>query len=103
MADFWIFFVKKINKSTKQIIKYISILFNNILKSSFTLSQDSLTKIEIQKLKWELGFYHKKLGKYIYKCNQKGGANDFSNDENFIQLIKKIKEIQNFIDIKNKN
>ena len=54
MADFWIFFVKKINKSTKQIIKYISILFNNILKSSFTLSQDSLTKIEIQKLKWEL-------------------------------------------------
>ena len=71
MADFWLFFVKKSINQHKQIIKYISILFNNILKSSKYVSKDSLTKIEIQKLKWELGFYHKKLGKYIYNCNKR--------------------------------
>ena len=34
MADFWLFFVKKINKSTQKFLQYISILFNNILKGS---------------------------------------------------------------------
>lgn len=103
MADFWLFFVKKINKSTQKFLQYISILFNNILTGSTNISKDSFNKIEVQKLKWELNLYYKKLGSYIYKCNKEDGSYDFSNDETFIKLIKKIKEIQNFIDIKNKN
>tara|TARA_A100001011_G_scaffold400836_1_gene519612 strand:- start:12483 stop:12794 length:312 start_codon:yes stop_codon:yes gene_type:complete len=103
MADFWLFFVTKINKSTQKVLKYISILFNNILRGTTTISKDSFSQIEIQKLKWELNFFYKKLGSYIFKCNKVDGAYDFSNDENFIKLIKKIKEIENFIDTKNKN
>ena len=78
-------------------------MYNNILDGSFSISKDSLNKIEVQKLKWELNFHYKKLGSYIYKCHKEDGSYDFSNDESFIELIKNIKEIQNFIDIKNKN
>ena len=103
MADFWIFFVKNINKSTQKLLRYISILFSNISNSSSNFFKDGFNKIEIQKLKLELSFHYKKLGDYIYKSNTNDDAYDFSNDENFIKLIKKIKEIENFIDIKNKN
>ena len=52
MADFWLFFVTKINKSTQKVLKYISILFNNILRGTTSISKDSFSQIEIQKLKW---------------------------------------------------
>ena len=67
MADFWLFFVKKINKSTQNFLQYISILFNNILTGSASISKDSFNKIEVQKLKWELNLYYKKLGSYIFQ------------------------------------
>tara|TARA_Y100001934_G_C11677155_1_gene461644 strand:- start:122 stop:433 length:312 start_codon:yes stop_codon:yes gene_type:complete len=103
MADFWIFFVKNINKSTQKLLRYIGILFSNISDGSSNFFKDGFNKIEIQKLKLELSFHYKKLGDYIYKSNTNDDAYDFSNDEHFIKLIKKIKEIENFIDIKNKN
>jgi len=103
MADFWLFFVKKINYSSQRLIKYISILFKNILNSSNSISKNSLNQIEMQKMRWELKHYQEELGVYVYKCNSSNGAFDFSNDAHFNELVKKIKEIQNFIDKKNKN
>ena len=100
MADFWLFFVKKINYSSKRLIKYFIILFKNVINSSKYVSKNSLEQIEIQKMKWELKHYQEKLGIYIYNCNNSNGAFDFSNDEKFNELIKKINEIQNFIDKK---
>ena len=103
MADFWLFFVKKINYSSQRLIKYISILFKNILNSSNSISKNSLNQIEMQKMRWELKHCQEELGVYVYKCNSSNGAFDFSNDAHFNELVKKIKEIQNFIDKKNKN
>tara|TARA_Y100001968_G_scaffold110398_1_gene99925 strand:- start:35 stop:337 length:303 start_codon:yes stop_codon:yes gene_type:complete len=100
MADFWLFFVKKINYSSQRLIKYFSILFKNIINRSKYVSKNSLDQIEKQKMKWELKHYQEKLGAYVYNCNSSDGAFDFSNDEKFNELIKKINEIQNFI---NKN
>ena len=103
MADFWLFFVKKINYSSQRLIKYFSVLFKNIMISSNYFSKNGLDQIEIQKMKWELKYHYQELGKYIYKCNISDNAFDFSNDFHFNELIKKIKEIQHFIDKKNKN
>ena len=103
MADFWLFFVKKINSSAQRLIKYFSVLFKNIMISSNYFSKNGLDQIEIQKMKWELKYHQEELGKYIYKCNISDNAFDFSNDVHFNELIKKIKEIQHFIDKKNKN
>tara|TARA_B110000263_G_scaffold57003_1_gene48644 strand:+ start:832 stop:1143 length:312 start_codon:yes stop_codon:yes gene_type:complete len=103
MADFWLFFVKKINYSSQRLVKYFSILFKNILNSSSSISKNSLNQIEIQKMKWELKHHQEELGAYVYKCNSFDGAFNFSNDVDFNELVKKIKEIQNFIDKKNKN
>jgi len=103
MADFWLFFVKKINYSSQRLIKYFSILFRNIIDSSSYFSKNGLNQIEIQKMKWELKHHQEELGTYIYKCNISDGSFNFSNDVHFNELIKKIKEIQLFIDKKNKN
>ena len=39
-------------------------------------------------------FSLQKLGDYVYKSNTNNDAYDFSNDENFIKLIKKIKKLK---------
>tara|TARA_Y100001970_G_scaffold44549_1_gene55677 strand:+ start:287 stop:598 length:312 start_codon:yes stop_codon:yes gene_type:complete len=103
MADFWFFFVKKINLYGTRLIQYFSILLKNIIYGSRKISENSLDKIEIKKIEWELKHNQEKLGAYIYKCNKSDGAFDFSNDIYFNDLIDKIKENKNFIDQKNKN
>ena len=102
MAEFWLFFVKKINLSNKKIIKYFSMLFRNIIYGSKQFSKTGLKQIEIKKMEWELKKNQEKLGAYIYKCNSSHGAFDFSNDVYFNKMITKIKENQNFINQKNK-
>ena len=103
MADFWLFFVKKINSVTKKITHYLSLLIKNIIYSSKKISKTGIDQIEIKKLQWELKQNQEKLGSYIYKCHKSDGTFDFSNDVYFDQMIKKIKENQNFINKKIKN
>tara|TARA_B100000686_G_C16147188_1_gene645009 strand:+ start:136 stop:447 length:312 start_codon:yes stop_codon:yes gene_type:complete len=103
MADFWLFFVKKINSVTKKITHYLSLLIKNIIYSSKKISKTGIDQIEIKKLQWELKQNQEKLGAYIYKCQKLDGTFDFSNDVYFDQMIKKIKENQNFINKKIKN
>ena len=103
MADFWLFFVKNINYSGQKLIKSLSVLFKNIINSSNAFSKNGISQIEIQKMKWELKYYQEKLGAHVYKNNISNGAYDFSNDVYFNELVEKIKEIQKFLNKKNKN
>ena len=58
-------------------------------------------KLEINKLKWELSKAKQQLGDYIYNSNI-NDTYDFSNDSEFHKLIDKIKEIENFLNNKQK-
>ena len=99
MSEVWSIFVDKINKFNQKIIRYSALIIKSIISSSKNLSSSSIEKIEINKLKWELNKEKQKLGNYIYKCHC-NDIYDFSNDTQFYKLINKIKEIENFLKIK---
>ena len=99
MSEVWSIFVDKINKFNQKIIRYSAFIIKSIISSSKNLSSSSIEKIEINKLKWELNKEKQKLGDYIYKSNC-NNIYDFSNDTQFYKLINKIKEIENFLKIK---
>ena len=99
MSEVWSIFVDKINKFNQKIIRYSDLIIKNIISSSKNLSSSSIEKIEINKLKWELNKEKQKLGDYIYNCNR-NDVYDFSNDTQFYKLVNKIKEIENFLKIK---
>ena len=99
MSEVWSIFVDKINKFNQKIIRYSALIIKNIISSSKNLSSSSIEKIEINKLKWELNKEKQRLGDYIYNCNH-NNVYDFSNDTQFYKLINKIKEIENFLKIK---
>jgi len=101
MSEVWSIFVDKINKFNQKIIRYSALIIKNVISSSKNLSNSSIEKIEINKLKWELNKEKQKLGNYIYKCNS-NDIYDFSNDTQFYKLIDKIKEIENFLQNKEK-
>ena len=101
MSEVWSIFVDKINKFNQKIIRYSASIIKSIISSSKKLSSSSIEKIEINKLKWELNKEKQKLGNYIYKCNS-NDIYDFSNDTQFYKLIDKIKEIENFLQNKEK-
>mgnify|MGYP001463492536 CR=1 FL=1 len=96
MSEVWSIFVNKINKFNQKIIRYSALIIKSIISSSKNLSNSSIEKIEINKLKWELNKEKQKLGDYILKC-QRNDIYDFSNDPQFYKLINKVKEIENFL------
>jgi len=97
MSDIWIGFIKKINSFTKKLIKYFSFLAKNIISGSRKFSKKSVDNFEMNKVKWELKKNKHELGHYVYKSNINDNAFNFSDDENFDKIIKKIKENENFI------
>jgi len=99
MSDVWSIFVDKIDNFNRKLIRYSFLIIKSIISSSKFFSQSSLNKIEIKKLNWELQKEKEKLGHYIYKCKL-NGIYDFSNDSQFYDLTKKIKEIENFLNSK---
>ena len=101
MSEVWSIFVDKINKITQRIIRYSVSIIKSIISSSKFFSKSSMKKVEINKLKWELSKAKKKLGDYIYNSNI-NDTYDFSNDSEFHKLIDKIKEIENFLNNKQK-
>ena len=101
MSEVWSIFVDKINKFTQRIIRYSFSIIKSIISSSKFFSKSSMKKVEINKLKWELSKAKQQLGDYIYNSNI-NDTYDFSNDSEFHKLIDKIKEIENFLNNKQK-
>ena len=101
MSEVWLSFIKKINFFSQKIIKYCSFLVQNIISGGKNFSKRSIDNFEINKVKWELKQRKQELGDYIYKSNIEDNTFNFSGDENFDKIIKKIKENQNFINASN--
>ena len=101
MSEVWLEFIKKINFFSQKIIKYFSFLVKNVISGSKSFSKRSIDNFEINKVKWELKRHKQELGDYIYKSNTEDNAFNFSGDENFDRIIKKIKENENFINNEN--
>ena len=103
MSNIRLSFIKKINLFTVKLIKYFSYLIKNIISGSRKISKKSIDNIELNKVKWELKKNKHDLGNYIYKSNVNDNAFNFSDDENFDKIIRKIKENENFINTSNNN
>ena len=101
MSDVWSIFIDKINNFNQKIIRYSVSIIKNIISSSKVFSKSSVKRIEIKKLKWELDKEKQKLGDYIYKSHF-NNTYDYSNDSQFHKFIDKIKEIENFLQNKEK-
>jgi len=101
MSEVWLAFIKKINLFSQKIIKYFSFLVQNIISGSKSFSKKSIDSFEVNKVKWELKRRKQELGDYIYKSNVEDNTFNFSGDENFDKIIKKIKENENFINNEN--
>jgi len=97
MSEIWLSFIKKINLFSQKLIKYFSFLVRNIISGSKNLSQKSIDNFEANKIRWELKKNKQELGNYVYKSNVNDDVFNFSSDENFDKIIKKIKENENFI------
>ena len=97
MSEVWLAFIKKINLFSQKVIKYFSFLVQNIISGSKIFSKKSIDSFEVNKVKWELKRHKQELGDYIYKSNIEDNTFNFSGDENFDKIIKKIKENENFI------
>ena len=101
MSEVWSIFDDKINKFTQRIIRYSVSIIKSIISSSKFFSKSSIKKVEINKLKWELDKEKQKLGSYIYKSHS-NNIYDYSNDSQFHEFTDKIKEIENFLQNKEK-
>ena len=97
MSEIWLSFIKKINLFSQKLIKYFSFLVRNIISGSKNLSKKSIDNFEVNKIRWELKKNKQELGNYVYKSNVNDDVFNFSSDENFDKIIKKIKENENFI------
>ena len=103
MSEIWLSFIKKISLFSSRLIKYFSLLSKNIISGSKNFSKKSIDSIELNKVKWELKKNKQELGDYIYKSNVNDDVFNFSGDEKFENIIKKIRENQNFINHPNNN
>lgn len=101
MSDIWSIFIDKINSFNHKIIRYSVSIIKNIISFSKVFSKSSVKRIEIKKLKWELDKEKQKLGDYIYKSHS-NNIYDYSNDSQFHEFTDKIKEIENFLQNKEK-
>ena len=101
MSDIWSIFIDKINIFNQKIIRYSVSIIKNIISFSKVFSKSSVKRIEIKKLKWELDKEKQKLGDYIYKSHS-NNIYDYSNDSQFHKFTNKIKEIENFLQNKEK-
>ena len=77
---------------------------NSILKKTIVQSEKYANKgieqIESEKLKWKLKKKFNELGKYVYSNNINKNMFDYSDDEDFIRLIEKIKRTDSLINKK---
>ena len=97
MSEIWLLFIKRINKLNQLLIKSFSLFIKKIIHGGKFFSKSSIEKIEEKKIKWELQKKLEQLGLYIYNANKEKGTVDFSDDVYFNDIIKKIKEDQEFL------
>ena len=83
---------KQMNKYGDSFAKHSEKALQSAISSSEKLANKGKITIEIEKLNIELKKYYYDLGKYISSSNK--GSSDFSNDEKFILLAKKIEKLK---------
>lgn len=87
-------YLSSINLSKNKIfIKYLNLL----KKKSKNVSNISANKLEVEKLKLDLMKLYYRLGKYISKKNYNENISDFSYDEEYLSINKKINKLKSYI------
>ena len=87
-------YLSSINLSKNKIfIKYLNLL----KKKSKNISNISANKLEVEKLKLDLMKLYYRLGKYISKKNYNENISDFSYDEEYLSINKKINKLKSYI------
>ena len=87
-------YLSTINLSKNRIfIKYLNLL----KKKSKNVSNISANKLEVEKLKLDLMKLYYSLGKYISKKNYNENISDFSYDEEYLSINKKINKLKSYI------
>tara|TARA_X000001036_G_scaffold370333_1_gene356795 strand:+ start:13 stop:309 length:297 start_codon:yes stop_codon:yes gene_type:complete len=87
-------YLSSINLSKNKIfIKYLNLL----KKKSKNVSNISANKLEVEKLKLDLMKLYYSLGKYISKKNYNENISDFSYDEEYLSINKKINKLKSYI------
>lgn len=87
-------YLSSINLSKNKIfIKYLNLL----KKKSKNVSIISANKLEVEKLKLDLMKLYYRLGKYISKKNYNENISDFSYDEEYLSINKKINKLKSYI------
>ncbi len=87
-------YLSTINLSKNRIfIKYLNLL----KKKSKNVSNISANKLEVEKLKLDLMKLYYRLGKYISKKNYNENISDFSYDEEYLSINKKINKLKTYI------
>ena len=87
-------YLSSINLSKNKIfIKYLNLL----KKKSKNVSNISANKLEVEKLKLDLMKLYYSLGKYISKKNYNENISDFSYDEEYLSINKKINKLKTYI------
>ena len=87
-------YLSSINLSKNKIfIKYLNLL----KKKSKNVSNISANKLEVEKLKLDLMKLYYRLGKYISKKNYNENISDFSYDEEYLSINKKINKLKSFL------
>ena len=82
------------NRVSKDGKKYI----HSALSKGEEISHKGKTKIEIEKLKWELKQKYTTLGKYVSDNKISNSTTDFSHDINFLSLASDVLKLKLYIE-----
>ena len=82
------------NRVSKDGKKYI----HSALSKGEEISHKGKTKIEIEKLKWELKQKYTSLGKYVSDNKISKSTTDFSHDSNFLSLASDVFKLKLYLE-----
>ena len=71
--------------------------FQSVLSQGEKISRKGKTKIEIEKLKWELKQKCNELGQYVAEKKISKSVTDFSHDLKFLDLVNEINKLKLYI------
>jgi hypothetical protein len=97
MSDLFDILARNIQIFSNRFAKHGKYLLQSALSHGEKFGRMGKTKIEIEKIKWELKRKHNELGQYVAEKKVSNSVTDFSHDKYFLELVNDINRITSYI------
>ena len=98
MSDLYDALSLKIKTLSERVFKDGNKYYQSFISHAGKIGRKGKTKIEIEKLKWELKQKYNELGQYIAEKKILKSVTDFSHDKQFLEIVSEVNKIKIYID-----